>query len=103
LRTNQHFTLKTNPLRFEDLQDFIKRYHPANRFERGATERFRAFTYDELLQRDKVGLDIFWLKDESLEDSENLPDPEVLAREIADNLEAAMEQFSGIYQELGKE
>jgi type I restriction enzyme M protein len=103
LRTNQHFTLKTNPLRFEDLQDFIKRYHPANRFERGATERFRAFTYDELLQRDKVSLDIFWLKDESLEDSENLPDPEVLAREIADNLEAAMEQFSGIYQELGKE
>jgi type I restriction enzyme M protein len=102
LRTNQHFTLKTNPLRFEDLQDFIKCYHPANRFERGATERFRAFTYDELLQRDKVSLDIFWLKDESLEDSENLPDPEVLAREIAGNLEAAMEQFSGIYQELGK-
>jgi type I restriction enzyme M protein len=103
LRTNQHFTLKTNPLRFDDLQDFIKCYHPANRFERGATERFRAFTYDELLQRDKVSLDIFWLKDESLEDSENLPDPEVLAREIADNLEAAMEQFGGIYQELGKE
>jgi type I restriction enzyme M protein len=56
-----------------------------------------------LLQRDKVSLDIFWLKDESLEDSENLPDPDVLAREIAENLEAAMEQFSGIYQELGKE
>ncbi len=100
LRTNQHFTLKTNPLRFEDLQDFIKCYHPANRFARRATERFKAFTYDELLQRDKVSLDIFWLKDESLEDSENLPDPEVLAREIADNLEAAMEQFSTIQQEL---
>jgi len=68
----------------------------------GTTERFRAFTYDELQQRDKVSLDIFWLKDESLEDSENLPDPEVLAREIADNLEAAMEQFSGIYQEFEK-
>jgi type I restriction enzyme M protein len=103
LRTNQHFTLKTNPLRFEDLQDFIKCYHPANRFERRATERFKAFSYEELLQRDKVSLDIFWLKDESLEDSENLPDPEVLAREIAENLEAAMEQFSGIYQELEKE
>jgi type I restriction enzyme M protein len=103
LRTNQHFTLKTNPLRFEDLQDFIKCYHPANRFERRATERFKAFPFVELLQRDKVSLDIFWLKDESLEDSENLPDPEVLAREIAENLEAAMEQFSGIYQELGKE
>lgn len=102
LRTNQHFTLKTNPLRFEDLQDFIKCYHPANRFERRATERFKAFSYDELLQRDKVSLDIFWLKDESLEDSENLPDPEVLAREIAENLEAAMEQFSAIHQELEK-
>lgn len=102
LRTNQHFTLKTNPLRLEDLQDFIKCYHPANRFERRATERFKAFTYDELLQRDKVSLDIFWLKDESLEDSENLPDPEVLAREISENLEAALEQFNGIYQELEK-
>ncbi|MCK6562374.1 SAM-dependent DNA methyltransferase [candidate division KSB1 bacterium] len=102
LRTNRHFTLKTNPLRFEDLQDFIKCYHPANRFERRATERFKAFSYDELLLRDKVSLDIFWLKDESLEDSENLPDPEVLAREIAENLEAAMEQFSTIHQELEK-
>lgn len=102
LRTNQHFTLKTNPLRFEDLQDFIKCYHPANRFERRGTEQFRAFTYDELLQRDKVSLDIFWLKDDSLEDSENLPGPEVLAREITENLEAALEQFSGIYQELEK-
>jgi type I restriction enzyme M protein len=65
-------------------------------------ERFRAFTYDELVQRDKANLDIFWLKDESLEDSENLPAPEVLAAEIVENLESALEQFRAIYEELGE-
>ncbi len=103
LRTNQHFTLKTNPLGLEHLQDFIQCYHPENRWERKETERFKAFTYDELMQRDKVSLDIFWLKDESLEDSENLPPPDIIAREIAENLESALEQFSGIYEELGRE
>ncbi len=102
LRTNKHFTLKTNPLRYEDLQDFIKCYNPENRFKRKKTERFKAFTYKELMQRDKVNLDIFWLKDESLEDSEHLPDPDLLAREISENLESALDQFSGIYQDLGK-
>ncbi len=99
LRTNQHFTLRTSPLRFEHLQDFITCYNPANRYDRHETERFRAFTYEELMQRDKVSLDIFWLKDESLEDTENLPEPEELAREIVDNLEAALEQFAGILSE----
>ncbi len=102
LRTNVHFTLKTNTLRYEDLQDFIKCYHPENRFERTETERFRAFDYADLIQRDKASLDIFWLKDESLEDSENLPDPDVLAREISENLEAALEQFNSIEQRLGE-
>ncbi len=102
LRTNKNFTLKTNPLRYEDLQDFITCYNPENRFDRKETERFRAFTYDELMQRDKVSLDIFWLKDESLEDSENLPDPDILAREIAENLESALEQFSSIREEFEK-
>jgi len=101
LRTNQHFTLRTNPLGEEDLQGFINCYHAENRHDRQETERFRAFTYDELLQRDKVNLDIFWLKDDSVEDSANLPDPDVLAREIAENLQAALEQFSSIYEELG--
>lgn len=101
LRTNMHFTLKTNPLRYEDLQDFIKCYNPKNRFDREQTDRFKAFTHDELMQRDKVSLDIFWLKDESLEDSENLPAPDILARDIAENLESALEQFSGIYEDLG--
>ena len=100
LRTNKHFTLKTNPLRLEDLQDFIACYNPTNRLERKETERFKAFTYDQLMQRDKVNLDIFWLKDESLEDTENLPPPDVIAREIAENLEDALEQFSGIVNGL---
>jgi type I restriction enzyme M protein len=100
LRTNKHFTLKTNPLRYDDLQDFIKCYNPENQHERKETERFRAFTYNELMQRDKVSLDIFWLKDESLEDSASLPDPDILAKDIAENLESALEQFSSIYESL---
>lgn len=103
LRTNIHFTLKTNTLRYDDLQDFIKCYHPENRRDRKEAERFKAFSYDELMQRDKASLDIFWLKDESLEDSENLPPPDLLAKEIAENLESALEQFSGIYEDLGHE
>ncbi len=102
LRTNQHFTLKTNTLKYEDLLDFIKCYNPENRFNRAETERFKAFKYDELLQRDKLSLDIFWLKDDSLEDSENLPDPDVIARDIAENLESALEQFAGISEVLGE-
>jgi len=100
LRTNKNFTLKTHPLRYEDLEDFIRCYNPEKRFERQETERFKAFTYDELMKRDKLSLDIFWLKDESLEDSENLPDPDLLAKEIAENLESALEQFGSIYEDL---
>ena len=100
LRTNMNFTLKTRPMRYEDLQDFIKCYNSGNRFDRKEGERFRAFTYDELMQRDKVSLDISWLKDESLEDLENLPSPDILAKDIAENLEAALEQFDSIYEDL---
>jgi len=103
LRTNTHFTLKQNPLGYEDLRDFIACYNPENRHHRQETERFKAFAYDDLMQRDKVSLDIFWLKDESLEDTENLPDPDVLAGEIVENLQAALEQFEGVYEELGGE
>ena len=102
LRTNIHFTLKTNPLRLDDLQDFIKCYNPENRHERKETERFKCFKYDELVQRDKASLDIFWLKDDSLEDSANLPDPAIIAAEISDNLEVALEQFKAISDELEK-
>ena len=100
LRTNKHFTLKTDPLKRDDLKDFEKCYNPENRHDRNESERFKAFTYDELVQRDKVNLDILWLKDESLEDSENLPDPEVLAAEIVENLETALEEFRSVQEDL---
>lgn len=102
LRTNQRFTLKTNPMRREHLDDFVACYNPKNRRKREETDRFRAFPYADLVQRDKANLDIFWLKDESLEDTENLPAPEALAQEIVENLEAALEQFAGIGEELAE-
>jgi len=64
------------------------------------TDRVKSLSFGELTQRDKVSLDIFWLKDESLEDSENLPSPDILARDITENLESALEQFGGIYEDL---
>ena len=102
LRTNQHFTLKQNPLRYEHLSDFIACYNPDNRHERNETERFHAFSYDDLVARDKVSLDIFWLRDESLEDSANLPAPEVIAQEIVEDLEAALSEFAQIAASLGQ-
>ena len=100
LRTNQHFTLKQNPLRREHLDDFVAAYRPAVRDEREESERFKRFTYEELLQRDKVSLDITWLRDESLEDVDNLPPPEVIAQEIVEDLEAALAEFSAIAASL---
>lgn len=100
LRTNKHFTLKTKSLGYSDLQDFIRCYNSENRHQRQETERFKSFSYDELMMRDKASLDILWLKDESLEDSDNLPDPAFLAREIVESLETALEQFRGIEDEL---
>jgi type I restriction enzyme M protein len=95
-RTNQNFTLKTRALVRADLDDFVACYNPDNRQERTETERFRTFTYDELAARDKASLDIFWLRDESLEDSDNLPAPEVIAAEIVEDLQAALDQFAEI-------
>jgi type I restriction enzyme M protein len=100
LRTNKHFTLKENTLKRTDLDDFVACYNPKNRHERKQSERFKAFTYDELIKRDKLNLDIFWLKDEALEDSANLPAPDIIAREIVDDLEAALEQFREITEDL---
>lgn len=59
LRTNRRFTLKENPLKRADLDEFIQCYNPANRHERTESERFKRFTSDELLKRDKANLDIF--------------------------------------------
>ncbi len=97
-RTNIHHTLKQNPLARADLDEFVACFNPANRHERAATwseetpeGRWRAYTLDDILARDKVNLDIFWLRDESLEDTENLPDPDIIAVEIVEELEAALE------------
>ncbi len=87
----------------EDLAEFVQCYNTGARQDRKEVERFKCFTYDELIKRDKVSLDIFWLKDDSLEDAENLPAPDILATEIIENLEAALEQFRGIGEELGEE
>jgi type I restriction enzyme M protein len=100
LRTNQHFTLKENTLKRTDLDDFVKSYNPKNRYNRKETECFKSFTYDELIKRDKVNLDIFWLKDDALEDSANLPAPGIIAADIVADLEAALEQFSAIEEDL---
>jgi type I restriction enzyme M protein len=109
LRTNKNFTLKTNPLRRGDLDEFVEVFKPGRVQDRKATwsektpeGRWRAYGIDELLARDKVSLDIFWLKDESLEDSANLPAPEVIAAEIAEDLRAALEQFEAIQADLAR-
>ncbi len=100
LRTNQHFTLKTNPLANKDLDDFKAVYHLGAFAKRKETERFKKFTYAEIVARDKANLDILWLKDDSLEDSENLPPPALLAAEIVESLEAALEEFRAVEAEL---
>jgi type I restriction enzyme M protein len=127
LRTNIHFTLKTNPLKRADLDEFVESYNPTNRQDRNPTwsdssspsmeplhsdipvqhdnpnGRWRAYDYDEIINRDKASLDIFWLKDESLEDSDNLPEPDIIAAEIVEDLQAALEQFKEIADDLSPE
>jgi len=103
-RTNVHHTQKKNPMRFEDLQDFIKCYNPVNRHKRkelynaetNPEGRWRKYGYDEIISRDKTSLDISWLKDKSLTDLDSLPDPDVLAGDIIENLEAGLESFRQI-------
>jgi type I restriction enzyme M protein len=100
-RTGQHFTLKQNPMRREHLQDFVDSYRPGkDRGKRKETERFRRFGYDELVARDKVNLDIFWLKDPTLDDADALQPPEVIAQEIVEDLEAALSEFAAIAEAL---
>jgi len=107
-RTNIHHTLKTNPLQHINLDDFVACFHPEHRFQRkpnwDADEnqggRWRAFEYDEVLKRDKVSLDVLWLKYEAQEDSASLPEPDVIAAGIAEDLRAALEQFEAIAADL---
>ena len=108
-RTNIHHTLKKNPLNIQVLKDFIACYHPANRHLRKETfdaatnpeGRWRKFSYEEIIARDKTSLDISWLKDKSLADLDNLPEPDVLAEDIIENLEAGLASFREIMVGLG--
>lgn len=106
-RTNVHFTLKQHPMTDADLIDFIACYNPENRHERKKTwseenpdGRWRRFSVDEILKRDKTSLDIFWIKDKSLADLDNLPDPDVLADDIIENLQSALESFQELKKQL---
>jgi type I restriction enzyme M protein len=109
-RTNIHHTLKKNPLKLDDLRDFIHCYKPGNRHKRKQTwdaeknpeGRWRKFPYEEIIKRDKTSLDITWIKDKSLTDLENLPDPDVLAEEIIENLEAGLANFQRVLDGLKK-
>ncbi len=100
LRTNKHFTLKTRALKRDDLQDFVDCYRPGNRHERVESERFHYFDYDALVKRDKASLDLFWLKDDSLDNLDDLPAPDVLAQEIIEHLEAALLSFREVASSL---
>ena len=107
-RTNVHHTLKKKPLRFEDLRNFVACYQPLNRFKRAETwhetenpeGRWRKFAYEQIIARDKISLDIFWLKDKSLADLDNLPEPDELAGEIIENLEAGLASFRAVASAL---
>jgi type I restriction enzyme M protein len=109
-RTNIKFSLKKNPLRFEDLQDFITCYNPKNINKRQETYhpetnpegRWRKFTYDEIIERDKTSLDITWIKDKSLTDLDNLPAPDEIAQDIVENLKSALEGFESILNQLNE-
>ncbi|MCD8146726.1 MAG: SAM-dependent methyltransferase [Clostridiales bacterium] len=109
LRTNVHFTLKQHPMTDADLQDFIQCYHPENRRDRRETwseenpnGRWRRFPVEEILERDKTSLDIFWIKDKSLADLDDLPSPDELASDIIENLQSAVESFQELQLQLHK-
>jgi type I restriction enzyme M protein len=108
-RTNIHFTLKQRPLTDADLEDFVQCYNAPNRYDRHETwseenpdGRFRKYSVEEILKRDKTSLDIFWIRDKSLVDLDNLPVPEVLAAEIIDNLQGALESFLELVNQLNE-
>ena len=99
-RTNIHFTQKQNPMTRQTLEDFVQSYKPGKRNKREESDRFKKFSYEELIARDKANLDIFWLKDDSLEDIANLPAPEIIAQEIVEELQAALAEFEAIASSL---
>ncbi len=100
LRTNMNLTLVENSLSDEHLADFVKCYCAEDRTKRKESERFKKFTYDEVIQRDKTNLDITWLKDDSLKELENLPEPEVLLKDIVQNLKSCLTDFEALTEKL---
>ena len=100
-RTNRHFTLRKNTLKAADLDDFRSCYAAGDRTKREETECFKRFAVDDLLKRDKLNLDILWLKDDSLDDINSLPPPDEMAADIVENLQAALEQFTAVAEALG--
>lgn len=108
-RTNINHTPKKNPLRYKNLQEFIELYNSIDLSKRKETwskekpeGRWRKFSQKEILKRDKTNLDIFWLKNDNILDLENLPEPDVLAKEIIENIEDALESFKSISIRLDK-
>jgi len=99
-RTNKRFTLKKNTLVQGDLEDFVSSYSVGDFGARKESERFRRFAFDDLIARDKTNLDIFWLKDDDLEDVDSLPPPDILAAEIVENLEEALDHFREVADDL---
>ena len=81
-------------MKFDDLKDFVECYNPQNRFKK--------FKYDEIIARDETNPDIFWLKNDSLGDMDNLPEPDVLALEIVENIETGLASFKEIVEGLNK-
>jgi type I restriction enzyme M protein len=102
LRTNQRFTLKERPMVRADLDDFVDCCASGERRKRKETERFHRFAYADLVARDKANLDIFWLKDDTLDDPDLLPPPEEVAAEIVENLETALERFRRVANVLNR-
>lgn len=108
-RTNVHHTLKKRPLQYEHLQAFIECYKAKDRNktketwnEKTKKGRWRKYSYAEIISRDKINFDIIWLKDDSQVDLDSLPEPEILAQEIIDNLESALSGFKDLVSSLAK-
>jgi type I restriction enzyme M protein len=102
-RTNMHFTQKTKSIKRADLEEFVQSYCAGHRADRVETDRFKKFTYEELISRDKTNLDILWLKDDSIVDASDLPAPEVIAEEILESLQSAVVEIQAVLEALRPE
>jgi type I restriction enzyme M protein len=100
LRTNKRFTLKERPMTRAELDDFVACYRSGRAYERAESVRFRRFPLDVLMARDKLNLDVFWLKDDALDDPDLLPPPDEVAAEVVESLEAALSSFRSVAAKL---